>query len=375
MKQASLGGEERFHLLVDSVRDYAIFMLDPEGYVATWNAGAERIKGYAEHEIVGQHFSRFYPPEDVAAGVPARVLQMAARDGSSHLEGWRVRKDGRRFWGEVTVTAIRRDGELVGFAKVTRDLTERHAAEEAHRQAAEERQRRVAAEEAARLRSEFLSIAAHELKTPLTSLRGMAQLALRRFERDGEVDLERLRQALRVIETQSGKVARLIEQLLDVSRVESGHLRLSRQEADLGGLLRGVLTMFTGRGDGARVLLDLPDKPVVASVDSLRLEQVLTNLIDNALKYSPAGSPVCMSVTYEPDSVRIAVEDRGPGVPEEDRPRLFDRFYRSRVTSHTSGMGLGLHVSREIVALHGGTLIAEFPAEGGTRMVVTLPAD
>ena len=367
-----ISSEERFHLLVASVRDYAIFMLDPDGYVATWNPGAERIKGYRDDEIIGQHFSRFYPPEDVAAGVPQRILRTAAEQGRASLEGWRVRKDGTRFWGEVTISAIHRDGELLGFAKVTRDMT-------AHRQAEEERRRRLAAEEAAQLRSEFLSIAAHELKTPITSLRGMAQLTLRRFQRDGQLSPERILQALTVINDQSGKLTRLVEQLLDTSRLESGHLILDRQDADLAEILRSVLTMFAGRPDGSRVNLDVPDHPVTASVDALRLEQVLTNVIDNALKYSPPNCPVSVSLvsTGSPDrpspaTARIVVEDRGPGVPPEDRPHLFDRFYRSRSASHTAGMGLGLYVSHQIVQLHGGTLTAEFPEEGGTRMVVTL---
>ena len=367
---AGLGsGEERFHLLVDAVRDYAIFMLDPGGHVISWNAGAERIKGYAEHEILGQHFSRFYLPEDVAAGVPGQVLRRAAEQGRSHLEGWRVRKDGSRFWGEVTVSAIQRDGRLLGFAKVTRDLTER-------RQAEEERRLRLAAEEVAHMRSEFLSIAAHELKTPLTSLRGMAQLTLRRYQRDGLITPERVLQALSVIETQTSKLARLVEHLLDISRLESGHLRVDPHETDVAGLIKSVVAMFAGRGDDGRITLELPEQPVVASVDSLRLEQVITNLVDNALKYSATPLPVRVSLAQDqPGDLRIAVEDRGPGIPPEDRPHLFDRFYRSRSLTHASGMGLGLYISRQIVELHGGTLTAEFPEDGGTRMVVSLKGE
>ncbi|HET7770334.1 MAG TPA: ATP-binding protein [Chloroflexota bacterium] len=363
---ALISSEERFQLLVDSVRDHAIFMLDPDGYVATWNPGAERIKGYTADEIVGQHFSRFYPPEDVAAGMPQRVLRRAAEQGRSSLEGWRVRKDGTRFWGQVTIGAIHREGQLLGFAKVTRDMT-------AHRQADEERQRRLAAEEAAQLRSEFLSIAAHELKTPITSLRGMAQLTLRRFQRDGQLSPERIQHALTVINEQSGKLSRLVEQLLDTSRLESGHLILDRSDQDLVQVVRSVLTMFAGRPDSSRVTLDVPDHPVTASVDALRLEQVITNLVDNALKYSPHDCPVSVSLERTgPTGALIIVEDRGPGVPPEDRPRLFDRFYRARSTAHTTGMGLGLYVSQQIVQLHGGTLTAEFPPDDGTRMVLTL---
>ena len=358
---------------MDAVVDYAIFMLDPQGRVVSWNAGAQRIKGYAAGEIVGQHFSRFYPPEDAAAGKPARVLAEAARAGRFEEEGWRVRKDGSRFWASVVVTALRDGaGALRGFAKVTRDLTARRRAEA-------ERRRRAAAEEAARLRAEFLSVAAHELKTPLTALHGMAQLTLRRYARDGDVAPERVAGALRLIDAQAGKLARLVEQLLDLSRLEAGHLALERRATDLGALAAAVAELFRARGDGERLRLALPGRPVRASADALRLEQVLTNLLDNALKYSPPGSPVRLRVgggaaRRRPGRARLTVADRGPGVPPEDRPRLFDSFFRSPATAHTGGVGLGLAISRQIVELHGGTIRAEFPPEGGTRVVVELDA-
>ena len=362
---------------MDAVVDYAIFMLDPQGRVVSWNAGAQRIKGYAAGEIVGQHFSRFYPPEDAAAGKPARVLAEAARAGRFEEEGWRVRKDGSRFWASVVVTALRDGaGALRGFAKVTRDLTARRRVEA-------ERRRRLAAEEAARQRAEFVSVAAHELKTPLTVLRGMAQLTLRRYARDGDVAPERVAAALRLIDAQAGKLARLAEQLLDLSRLEAGHLALERRETDLGALAAAVAALFRARGDGVgdRLRLALPGHPVRASADALRLEQVLTNLLDNALKYSPPGSPVHLCVGggaagpgAGPGRARLTVADRGPGVPPEDRPRLFDSFFRSSATAHTGGAGLGLAISRQIVELHGGTIRAEFPPEGGTRVVVELEA-
>ena len=152
-----------FRLLVESVVDYAIFLLDPTGVVRTWNAGARRLKGYEADEIIGRHFSTFYPEEDVRRGKPAWELESAAREGRFEDEGWRIRKDGSSFWANVVITALRRDGELVGFAKVTRDLT-------ARREAEEERVRLAEAREAVRLRDEFLSIASHELRTPLTAL-------------------------------------------------------------------------------------------------------------------------------------------------------------------------------------------------------------
>jgi PAS domain S-box-containing protein len=377
-EEALRRSEERFRLLVEGVVDYAVFMLDPQGFVLSWNTGAQRLKGYTEAEILGAHFSRFYPPEDVASGKPQRVLAEAFHVGRFEEEGWRVRRDGSRFWAGVVITALRdATGTLRGFGKVTRDLTDRRRAED-------ERLRRVAAEEAARLRGEFLSVAAHELKTPLTSLRGMAQLTLRRYARDGDLAPERVGQALTLIDAQAGKLARLVEQLLDLSRVEAGRLRLEQRDTDLGALVANVADMFRARGDGDRIQLDAPVPAGHVQVDALRLEQVLTNLIDNALKYSPPGSPVRVRVSRPsgtaglapgagPGRVRVTVTDRGPGVPLEDRPHLFGRFFRSRATEATAGMGLGLYVSRQIVELHGGTIRADFPPAGGTRIVVDLP--
>jgi PAS domain S-box-containing protein len=369
-EEALRRSEERFRLLVEGVRDYAIFMLDPDGTVSSWNAGAQRIKGYAPEEIIGRHFSAFYTPEDLAAGKPARVLEEARRAGRFEDEDWRVRKDGTRFWASVVLTALRDSaGGLVGFAKITRDLTARRAAEE-------DRRHRLAAEEAARARGEFLSVAAHELKTPITALRGRAQLALRRFRRDGALAADQTGHALEVIDEQAGKISRLVDQLLDVSRLESGHLTLERSETDLAALVASVATMFRGRDDGDRIRLDVPGHPVPVLVDALRMEQVVTNIIENALKYSPGDSPVRVEVRGGQGSGagpgRISVRDEGPGVPPEDRTHLFERFFRSGATSHTAGMGLGLYVSREIVERHGGTIRAEFPPSGGTTVVVEL---
>lgn len=377
--------EERFRLLMECVVDYAIFMLDVDGYIVSWNAGAERIKGYTEQEIIGQHFSAFYTEEQRAAGHPAEVLAAATRDGRYEEENWRVRKDGTRFWANVVVTALRdATGTLQGFAKVTRDLTER-------RQVEAERQQRAAAEAAAQMRAEFLNVAAHELKTPITALRARAQLTQRRFQRSGELSGEAVVKAMDVIESQAAKITRLVDQLLDVSRLEAGHLALEREDSDVVALVHNVAGLFSDREDSNRIQLEVPDHPVLASLDALRIEQVLINLIENALKYSPAPLPVLVRVSSEsaetggqgeesssPSAagrqVRIVVVDQGPGVPPEDRSRLFDRFFRSSTTSQTSGMGLGLYVSRQIVELHGGRIELSFPPEGGMCVEVFLAA-
>ena len=223
-------------------------------------------------------------------------------------------------------------------------------------------------------RDEFLSIAAHELKTPITSVRGNAELVLRRLDR-GVADPERLRRNLQAIERESDRLARLVGQLLDVSRIEGGQLALERAPTDLAALVREVVARLQGASD-RRIRLTVPDE-ATGAVDGLRIEQVLTNLLTNAITYSQAENPIDVTLELDPDGrvATLRVRDRGPGVPPERRERLFERFYRAGGQDHAAGFGLGLYISRQIVALHRGTLGADFPEDGGTCMMVTLPLD
>ena len=227
--------------MIASVRDYALFMLDPKGRVASWNPGAERIKGYREDEIVGEHFSRFFAPEDIAMGKPARELEIAATQERFEDENWRVRKDGSRFWANVVITPMRdSSNRLVGFVKITRDLTERRKTEE-------ERLRLAQAQEAMRLRDEFLSIASHELKTPLTAL----QLQLLGIhDRVAPIDegvTKKVERATRV----GDRLAQLIEALLDVSRIATGKLKLNLEAFDLGDAVREIVERLRDSAESA----------------------------------------------------------------------------------------------------------------------------
>ncbi|MBV8715408.1 MAG: PAS domain S-box protein, partial [Chloroflexi bacterium] len=231
------------------------------------------------------------------------------------------------------------------------------------------------AEAAVRAREEFLSVAAHELKTPVTSLRGFAQLTLRALEQDREIDRDRLHHALTVVNQQSDKLRRLVAQLLDVSRIQSGRLQLELEPVDLSSLVREVATSMRHQSQQHELRVSIPGEQPVR-IDPLRLEQVLTNLVDNAIKYSPQGGPIDIDVSsLDPEHVRIAVRDRGPGIRPEHRAHIFERFYQAGAAAeHAAGMGLGLYISREIVELHGGTIEAEFPPDGGARFVITLPS-
>jgi PAS domain S-box-containing protein len=231
------------------------------------------------------------------------------------------------------------------------------------------------AEEAVRMREEFLSVAAHELRTPVTSLLGFAQLTLRALEQDEDLDRDRLHRALVVVNQQSEKLRRLVAQLLDISRIQSGRLTLELRVVDLSELLREVVRAMEQQSAYHTLHLVCPQSMLVR-IDPLRFEQVLTNLLDNAIKYSPMGGPVQIDVSSpDVDHVQVAVRDHGPGIRPEYREHIFERFYQAgEDPEHVAGMGLGLFISRQIVELHGGSIGAQFPDDGGARFVVTLPA-
>lgn len=227
--------------------------------------------------------------------------------------------------------------------------------------------------EAVRARDEFLSVAAHELKTPVTSLRGYAQLSLYQMEREGRLNEDRAVRAFQVIDAQSQKLSKLVGQLLDASRIEAGRLVLERQDVDLVPLIEGVVLTAQSTTVQHTIQISAPSSLQV-SADPVRLEQVVTNLVDNAVKYSPEGGPIEVRLSGPSNgSVRLEVRDRGLGVPPEHRKRIFDRFYQAHIDSHRGGMGLGLYISQMIVQLHGGQIEAEFPPDGGTRLVVSMP--
>jgi len=546
---ANQSPDEVFRLLVESVADYAIFLLDPGGHVQTWNAGARRIKGYTADEIIGQHFSRFYTAEDVQCGKPERGLYAAATEGHWSDEGWRVRRDGTRFWASVVITALHdAQGQLIGFAKVTRDLTERKCAEDerlallareqaaraaaetalarlgavqavtevalahlalddllpellgrirdalgvdttaillldeaapdtlvaraavgleeevargvrlpvgrgfAGRVAAERRpiiledvehaavlnpllrekgvqtllgvpllvesrvlgvlhvgtlhpyrftaddvellqlvadrvalaveQQRlqaatVAAKEAVQAHDLFLSIAAHELRTPLATLKATAQLMQRQRAR-GVLDPARLDEHLARLDTAADRLVALTTDLLDVARLRTGQLPLDLAPLDLSPLVSEVVARARTRlNTQHRLTLTVADGLVPVLADAARLEQVLTNLLDNAVKYSPAGGAIAVAVQPAGGGVKVSVRDEGIGLLPRSTQVIFEPFGRAaNATNHQlPGLGLGLYICRSIVTGHGGQLWAESAGEGqGTTFHLWLPA-
>ncbi|MDT3678481.1 MAG: PAS domain S-box protein [Burkholderiaceae bacterium] len=481
-------GEDRFRLLVESVQDYAIFLLDTQGRVVTWNAGAQRIKGYEAHEIIGRSFETFYPDEAIGAGWPQQELRAARRHGRFEDEGWRLRKDGSRFWASVVITALHDGhGALVGFAKVTRDLTERRRHEEDLRRGEEqvrllidavkdyamflvdpqgriqtwnmgaaaltgydagdvrdrdfsmfytstevsagepardlaralddgrsERERwhlrkdhtmfwagtvltpvfdpsgglrgyalvvrdltdpkrLLELEHSNRRMSEFLAMLAHELRNPLAPIRNAVNLLSLHTAFP-----QQLTGVRDVIDRQLGQLTRLVDDLLDIGRIATGKIRLDRRRLDYREVVQSSVdaTLPLAQAHEQRLSLSLPEAPIPMVGDATRLAQSLQNLLNNAVRYTPQGGEIRVEVHRDgPDSV-TQVADSGRGIPRHEIERIFELF--SQVDADDApaaqGLGIGLSLARTLVEQHGGTLSAASPGRGlGSVFTMRLP--
>ena len=399
--------EERFRLLVESVKDYAIFMLDPSGNIATWNEGAHRIKGYTEDEIVGKHFSTFYPAEDVAAGKPARELEIAISRGEYKEEGHRVRKDGSLFWASVVITAVRDSrNQLAGFAKVTRDLTERRVAQERAlddaRRLAEEEVARLAAEQhghemrrraeqlrasatelerrsseaesANRVKGQFLAAMSHELRTPLNAIGGYAQLL--QLGVSGPVTSQQLQHLERIQRSQHHLMG-IINDILNFSRIEAGQVEYDTAPVRVRDIVDAVIPMIAPQAQDQQIQLSIGSCPpsLVAEADRAKVEQILLNLLSNAVKFTPASGTIELTCGEEGDRAWLTVRDTGIGVPANQLEAIFTPFVQvgRSLASPKEGTGLGLSISRQLARGMDGDLVAASNAGAGTTLRLTLP--
>jgi PAS domain S-box-containing protein len=374
--------EERFRLLVEGVSEYAIFMLDVNGKVASWNVGAQRIKGYAADEIIGKHFSIFYPQDVVDSGWPEHELREAALTGRFVDTGWRVRKDGSRFWANVTITAMRDEsGKLLGYAKLTRDLTERRRVEAMEVANLErddlldaERNARMTAQRATRIKDEFLATLSHELRTPLSAILGWTQVLLR----GQATNVADQRRAIEVIDRNARAQVQLIDDLLDLSRILAGKLRLELRQLAIIDVARAAIDSAAPAAEAKEIrlisLLD-PGRAIVNG-DASRLQQVVWNLLTNAIKFTPRGGQVQVLLQRVNSHIELSVSDTGVGIPAAFLPQVFERFSQrdgSSTRAH-GGLGLGLAICRQLVELHGGSIRAASPGEGlGATFSVNLP--
>jgi PAS domain S-box-containing protein len=363
-QQALLEAERTFRLLVQGVTDYSIFMLDTEGRVANWNAGAERIKGYAPGEIIGSHFSRFYLPEEVEAGVPARALETARETGRYEAEGWRVRKDGTRFWASVVIDAIRNDeGDLIGFAKITRDMTEKREAQLKLEESREQLFRSQKMEALGQLTGGL----AHDFNNLLTAVLGAADLALRNLG-----DEERLKRMLEGIRSSAQRGANITKQLLAFARAQ----QLQMKTIDLKAYLADVTTLIRPSvRSNIELVIEISDHVWNVDADPGALELALLNLAFNARDAMKEGGRLKISATNEllkgkPEGLRgefvaLKVEDTGEGMSPEVMERVFEPFFTTK--SYGEGTGLGLSQVFGFAKQVGGAVtVVSQPGKGST---------
>ncbi|HJV71987.1 PAS domain-containing hybrid sensor histidine kinase/response regulator [Ideonella sp.] len=354
--------EENVRLLVDSVTDYAIFMLDTEGRVISWNAGAQRIKGYRPEEIIGKHFERFYPEDKVAAGWPREELRRALAEGRLQDEGWRIRNDGSRFWAGVVITPVfDHTGVHRGFAKVTRDMSDQR--------------RLIELEQAAQRMNEFIAMLAHELRNPLAPI--CNAVSVLRMQPDLPPVVRKMGD---MVDRQARQLTRLVDDLLDVGRIATGKMSLQREHLDYRELLLASIEAVRPLMVAKRHRLEIEvARAIPMHGDPTRLSQVLHNLLSNAARYTPDGGRITISVVVDGTRCVTRVCDNGQGIAPDALERIFGLFEQeagvARDPSERS-LGIGLTLARTMAELHGGSLTAHSEGRGrGARFELVLPCE
>jgi PAS domain S-box-containing protein len=359
---------EQFHILVDSVEEYAIYLLDPSGNVITWNTGAEKIKGYSAEEIIGKNFASFYTADDVAAGKPERNLREACRRGYVRDQGLRVRKDGSTFEAEVVITALHDEtGKIRGFSKVIRDITDQIRSREFEAE-------KIAAQKASKAKDDFLAALSHELRTPLTPALAAATYLQDNAEKlppDFAEDVEIIKRNVQL-------QARLIDDLLDLTRIARGKLHLELEDCDAHTIIENAIETAHSAiaAKQLNVTTELRAKEHRILADCIRLQQVFWNLINNAVKFTSQGGQIIIR-TFNDNAGRFHLEiaDTGIGIEPQRLASLFQPFEQAdpSVSRQFGGLGLGLAISKRLVDLHSGRIEAESRGRSfGATFKVTL---
>jgi PAS domain S-box-containing protein len=353
--------EDAWSALIRDVKDYGIFMLDAEGRVVMWNAGAERMFGFLADEILGQPFSVIFTPHDLEKLQPQFEMAEAKEKGRCEDERWHIRKDGSQFWGSGVVTPLwSSDGTLRGFAKVVRDVTERKQAEDA-------------LAEANRRKDEFLAMLSHELRNPLAAILTSIELV-----KGDHLDEAVVRQTIEIVDRQARLLVHMVNDLLDIARIGKGTLQLARERVELQDVVRHAVETVQAAltGHGHYLSVSLPSEPIALDADSSRLEQVFSNLLNNAIKYTDPGGQISLTVARHDQQARISVKDNGAGILAEMLPRIFDLFVQADRSLDRSqgGLGIGLTLVKRLVEIHAGKVEAFSEGVGkGSEFVVTLP--
>ena len=354
--------DEQYRLLTENVKDFAIFLLDTNERIATWNSGAERILGYKEAEIIGQPYGIIFNPQEIVNLQPEHELEIARNKGRSEDERWHVRKDGSRLWASGVVTPLWDAlGKLRGYAKVMRDVTDRKKAE-------------VELAEANQRKDEFLAILAHELRNPLAPILNALHL-LRREKIMSPAQEE----ATGIIDRQVRQIIRLVDDLLDISRISRGKIHLRKERVELSSIVKSAVETAQPLIESRKheLTVTLPPEAIWLEADAARLEQVVGNLLTNAAKYTEPGGRISVTAVREGSDVILRIKDTGIGILPEMLPRIFDLFVQAdrSLERAEGGLGIGLTLVKSLVQLHQGTIEASSPGVGqGSEFVIRLQA-
>jgi PAS domain S-box-containing protein len=367
---------ERYKLLVENVQDYAIFFMDANGYIQTWNKGAQKNKGYTPEEIIGKHFSIFYSPEDNNDRKPERELEIAKKIGRVEDEDWRVRKDGSKFWANVVITALYDDeGELQGFAKVTRNLTERKEQEDNLRTAnilLQEQQKELQRLNASK--DEFISLASHQLRTPATAIKQLLGMLLEGFEGTLPENITRIIQ--KTYDSNERQI-QIVNSLLKVAQIDAGKVVLRKRACEINKIVSELSAQYKGVITDKRqaITFSPTTTELLGFVDEHYYRMAIENILDNASKYTPEGGSISITSGIVDGLAYVDIQDTGVGIASENIPVLFEKFHRiSNDLSHrVSGSGLGLYWVEKVIDLHQGKIQVESTLGKGTTFRITVP--
>jgi len=354
--------------MLQQARDYAVLLVDPHGVIVGWLDGAEHLFGYSQQEVIGRHFEIIFTEEDRVAKLPEHELASAAATGQAQDDRWHVRKDGSRLWATGAVLAVRSArGDLLGFGKMLRDRTDLRTQIETLKSNLRELANVRSAQEA------FLGVLAHELRNPLTPLKSAAEIIGKLA-----VDSAGFTRPLQIIDRQIESMQRLLDDLMDMARSNTGKLRLQPQHCILQAELTEALETARDQADAVGVHLHavLPEVSIQIDLDKDRFQQIMANLLNNAIKYTPRGGTIWLKANREPGHAVVGVEDCGEGIAPELQPKIFELFTQSpnAQSSRGSGLGIGLALVKELVGLHGGSIAVRSEGPGkGAEFTVRLP--
>jgi two-component system CheB/CheR fusion protein len=360
--------DTRFGLAIDQAQDLAVFWMNPEGCIEWWSSGAEKIFGYAQSEIVGEHVQRLFVPEDIERGLPRYELTVAGAIGVGEDDRWHLRADGSRFWSTGFVVATRNgQGELLGYAKVVRDRTDIKEQLEALRN------KLALEQETGRRKDVFLATLSHELRNVLAPLATGLGIVRRSMQPGPEVEL-----GMRIVGRQTDLMRSLVDDLLDLARISEGKIVLAKQRIALERVVENVTLSQRPIAEQRRQRLNVlsPEVPTLVDVDPDRMQQVVNNLIDNAIKFTPAGGTIYVKTNVEGNEAVLRVEDDGVGIAPNVQPLIFQLFTQAErgPAPGTSGLGIGLSLVKDIVTLHGGSVQVRSGGLGkGSEFTVRLP--